>query len=166
MSIGRSLFNGQTKKLPFFPLLFKYMTLSTSPHMNHVTSVIGAPNTKVRVQGGGGGWGGGKKNNASLVDDGTHNWQCSLLYSLKFVLFWITNERVGHQKSKCCASFHFLCAFPGRNAFPSSAAFRILPNNKMLNKSMNLAPSIYEVSCISKATSANSGKNCGNHYFA
>ena len=35
------------------------MTLSTSPHMNHVTSVIGAPNTKVRVQGGGGGgkWG-------------------------------------------------------------------------------------------------------------
>ena len=47
------------------------------------------------------------------------------------------NERVGNQKNKCFASFHFLCAFPGRNALPSSAAFRILSNNKMLNKSMN-----------------------------
>ena len=45
------------------------------------------------------------------------------------------NERVGNQKIKCFASFHFLYAFPGRNAFPSSAAFRILANNKMLNKS-------------------------------
>ena len=91
---------------------------------------------------------------------------CSLLYSFKFVLFWIMNERVGNQKIKCFASFHFLCAFPGRSAFPSSAAFRILANNKMLNKSMNLAPSSYRVSCISKAASANSGKNCENHYFA
>ena len=58
------LFNSQTQKLPFFPLLFKYMTLSTSPHMNHVTSVIGAPDIKVLVQGGGG-EGGGKKDDAS-----------------------------------------------------------------------------------------------------
>ena len=42
------------------------MTLSTSPHMNHVTSVIGAPNTKVRVQGGGGGNGGRKKEQCQI----------------------------------------------------------------------------------------------------
>ena len=76
------------------------------------------------------------------------------------------NERVGNQKIKCFASFHFLYAFPSRNAFPSSAAFRILANNKMLNKSMNSEPPIYRVSFISKAASANCDKNFENHYFA
>ena len=57
------------------------MTLSTSPHMNHVTSVIGAPNTKVRVQGGGGGEGGEEKRTMPLwlmMEPITDNVPCSI----------------------------------------------------------------------------------------
>ena len=73
------LFNSQTQKLPFFPLLFKYMTLSTSLHMNHVNSVIGAPNIKVLVQGGGG-VGGGKRTMPLklMIEPITDNVPCSI----------------------------------------------------------------------------------------
>ena len=56
------------------------MTLSTSPHMNHVTSVIGAPNTKVRVQGGGGEWGEEKRTMPLkfLMEPITDNVPCSI----------------------------------------------------------------------------------------
>ena len=55
------------------------MTLSTSPHMNHVTSVIGAPNIKVLVQGGGG-VGGGKRTMPLklMIEPITDNVPCSI----------------------------------------------------------------------------------------